>query len=433
MKLLKLSLCFNIIISCFNILCFHNLFASDRIISLDKLKKLQDYVESVPEINEFKKVIQDNSSAVVLIYAVSDTGKDEDYYYNTAIQPRKSKSDYRYGVTSGVIISQDGIIVTTYDNTTNSDKFIVAIDSENNTLEKLSNKIVISDKTREANVVMAIPELNLLFLKIKTIPGEEFDFLPLGNDSALLCKKYASNFLLNGAVIVGKAKGNHYVTLRNTKNNINKFDKYCCLVDRMCIRNLDGCPTILIYAPFTGEGVLPEANGGAIISYEGKLLGLALYKDHLNFPISFGIPVSTIKKGLSIAFPGPIKYELITNIKMEVGKLNSKQKEELLEYVLTDKAIESSIAAYYDSNTKLPDVKKIIKNDELGVSVVKVEENSVAYKVGIKPNDILLTLNENVISNIKTFYNLVNHAFADQTITVACLRNGSIIQYELRK
>ena len=412
------------------------------VISFDKLKELEDFIERVPEVDEFRQIIKKHSSSIVLIYNISSSAEDDNYFYNSALKPRKTKTDYKYGVTSGVVISKDGIIVTTYRSNVNADKFIVSIDSEKDN-SNIYGKIIVSENKKEAEVIKEIPELNLLFLRIKANPGEEFDYMELGNDSCL--KK--DSWLIYGSAVIGKNRGEYFVTESRPKNNKNKFDIYSAIVNRLSLAKLKGIPVLIIYEPFTGEGVLPENDGGAVISLDGTLLGIACYKNNLNLPASFAIPISTIKKGLSIAFPGPIKRSLLTDIKINVEQLSEKQKRKLINClnnsdILTKHLTEAVNNARFADKILIKTITnknnkerltELVQDNKLGISIKSLDEKSYAYQIGIRPNDILIKFHNDIVFDTETFQNLVNHSIEDQNLIITILRNEMFEEYELRK
>lgn len=103
-----------------------------NLMEITQIRKLSEILIRNTPVNKLKKIAEKKSSGVVLIYTISKEGKDKDNFYNSALQPRIDKKDYKYGVTNGVLVSPEGLVVTTYTATMNSDKYIVAIDSEKN-------------------------------------------------------------------------------------------------------------------------------------------------------------------------------------------------------------------------------------------------------------------------------------------------------------
>ena len=406
-----------------------------QVISNKDLSKLQDYLGNVPQINEFKDIISNKSSSIVLIYTISNSANETHYFYNSIAKPRKNKQDYKYGVTSGVIISEDGIVVTTYDGTINSDKYIVSIDSEQRTNNDSYGDITLTSKDYEAEIIRTIPELNLVFLQIKKNKGEKFKYCNIGNDSFL--HSSGRNFLIHGSVIVGKCKGEYFVTESKPKNNSNKFNIYSVVIGRLYCKKIKGILKLVINTPITGEGVMPENHGGAILDLQGKLLGIATWDGGMNLPATFAIPASTIKRGIKLACPGILKYSSRSNLGINVEYLNKNQQRTLKQAInrsskkfciKLEEAIKNTYIDY-----KSQSLDSLIDNKCFGVVVKSVDINSDAYSDGIKTGDILLKFNDDCIIDPQTYDNLEDQSIGDQSIVLSVVREDKIEVIELRR
>lgn len=378
---------------------------------IDK-KKLNDKIEMLSnsnEIDKMKELIRSSSRAVVLIHTLSNSAKDDGLIYNSALKKRLKKHHYRHGITSGVILSKDGIICATYDGTMNSDEFIVSIDSELRDVID-DNKILLTKNDYKAKIIKAIPELNLIFLKIRPKKKEIFDFLELGNDSALINEN--DKFIHNGAVIIGKAKGEHFVTISKPSNSINNFDIFSSGVEKLIYRKIDGAPALIIENAVTGDGVLPENDGGAIISLDGKLMGLAIInKDDFSKSSSLGIPVSVIKQGAKIAVP--VLLDLGANSQFGI------------------KAKDCEDLKLSETDRKVMGIDE--KKEPFGIIVQSVALGSLADNTGIQAGDIILKFNDDIVKKYKTFQNLEKNSIGMQTIVLKILRNGTAFDMEINR
>lgn len=410
------------------------------LISTKLIKQIQNLENSPNEINKFKKIIEKKSSCIVLIYTISDKAKlknKKKYFYNSAIQPRTKSKDYKYGVTCGVILSQDGIVVTTYDGTVNSDRYIVAIDSEKNQDDELYGEIKLNNNTYKAHVIKSLPSLNLVFLQIETNKSEKFDFLNLASSSEPFNKNDGSSYLMYSAVAIGKCKGEHFVKQRQTYNAKNKFDIVSNIIGFISFNKIKGVPTLVLYTPTTGDGSIPENHGGAILDGRGKLLGIPVWKDSLNLPFSFAIPSSTIKLGLGIILPTIIKNDNGNSIGLELKHLNTVQKK------LLKKALRDSTKLLNDAflnnlkksqvSTNFDNIQDFIDNNNFGVAVYAIKEGSLADNANILVGDILLQFNDDCILDEETFNNLEAYSINEQQITLTLLREGKIIELNLLK
>ena len=410
------------------------------LISSNIVKQIQNFGNSQKEINKFKKVIKKKSSCVVLIYTISDKSKlknKKKYFYNSAIQPRTEKKGYKYGVTCGVILSQSGIVVTTYDGTVNSDRYIVAIDSEKNQNDELYGEIELNDKTYKAHVIKSLPKLNLVFLQIETNKNEKFDFVDLANNSKLLNKNEETNYLIYNAIAIGKCKGEHFVKQRQTYNAKNKFDIVANIISTIYYKKIKGVPTLVLYTPTIGDGAIPENHGGAILNSKGKLIGIPIWKDTLSLPFSFAIPSSIIKIGLGIVLPTIVKTENSSPCGLEVKNLNRVQKN-LLKNALLDstKLLNDAFLNNLKKSqvsTNFDNIQDFIDNNNFGVAVYAIKEGSLADNANILVGDILLQFNDDCILDEETFNNLEAYSINEQQITLTLLREGKIIELNLFK
>ncbi|MBR1944276.1 MAG: serine protease [Alphaproteobacteria bacterium] len=457
------------------------------IVSSNLIRQIQNFGSSPAYIDRFKRIIKNKSSCVVLIYTISDGNstnnkaddninnianeipnqevnydatiqynnkyknevihtKTEDkgkfdnpqeYFYNSAIQPRITKQSYKYGVTCGVVLSQDGIVVTTYNGTMNSDRYIVAIDSEKNQTDELYGEIELNHKTYDAYVIKEFPKLNLVFLRIKTNKSEKFDFLNLSNNSVLHNRKEESNYLVYSAVAIGKCKGEHFVKQRQTYNAKNKFNMITNIIGGIAYKKIKGVPTLVLHTPTTGDGAIPENHGGAIIDNDGKLLGIPVWQDYLNLPISFAIPASTIKMCLGLALPTVIRIETSSSCGIVAESLSKTQKKLLKQELRNStKQLHDELLNNLKNNqisTNFKSINEFIDNNSFGVVVHKITEGSIADKANILKDDILLKFNNDCILDEETFSNLETHSINESQINLTLLRNNKIINMAIRK
>lgn len=384
-------------------------FSNAEITDKKELNKKIENLSTLNEIDRMKKLIQTHSKAVVLIHTLSSSAKDDGLIYNTALKKRLKKHHYYHGVTSGVILSKGGIVCATYDGTMNSDEIIVSIDSELREITA-NTKILLTKNDYKAKVIKAIPELNLIFLKINPKKNESFDFLKLGNDSILI--NMNNNFIHNGAVVIGKAKGDRFVTISRPANSTNNFDIFSSGVEKLSYQKIDGSPLLIIENAISSDGVLPENNGGAIISLDGKLIGLAIInKDDFSKSSSLGIPVSVIKQAAKIAVP----------ILLDLGA-NS-------QFGIKAKDCEDLKLSKTDRKVMGIDDKK----EPFGIIVKSVALGSLADNTGIQAGDIILKFNNDIVKKYKTFQNLEKNSIGMQTIILKILRNGTAFDMEINR
>ncbi len=380
----------------------------------DVSKKKVEVIQS-KEADTIRSVVKSHARAVVAIHTFSKKAKanaekgERELIYNSSLNPRDSEDEYDHGISSGVVISKEGYVVTTYDAVKNSDEVIVSIDSEHKKVSAGAS-MELSKNDYKAEIVKLVPELKLAFLKIKSNQGDGFEYLKLGNDSALIDGR--EKIIYNGAVVVGKAKGEVMVNQGREANLQNKFDLLARLAEKVSYRVIEGEPILCLESDLLGASVLPENSGGAVIDTKGRLLGLALFDNSseggLVTTVCRAIPISVIKGAIKIAIPTLI----------EAGR------EEALGIVAVD-------LERYPEGFSEKSVKGLTKNQVAGVVVESVERESIADEANLKPDDIILKFNNEVVKDSNTFGNMEKNAVGQQNISLLILRKSSSHRSEI--
>ena len=158
------------------------------------------------EKNGIRTVIRDYADTVVLIYSVSNEADDDNLVYNAAARSRLKKHHYKVGVTSGFLVSPN-VVCTTYSGIMNGDSFVVSVNSEFRP-QVTDSGISLGENDYKAELIKAIPNLDLAFLRITPKKGKSLHYVKLGNDAALINGK--DRILLNNCVVIGKAKGENF-------------------------------------------------------------------------------------------------------------------------------------------------------------------------------------------------------------------------------
>ena len=405
------------------------------------LKQMQNLIIKKVPVNKFKNIVAKKSSGIVLIYTISEKGKDKENFYNSAMKPRKTKKSYKYGVTCGVVLSSDGIVVTTYTATVNSDKYIVAIDSDKNQSDELYGEIELNANTYNAHVLKTFPDLNLVFLKIDVDKSETFEFINLANDEFLIDRNGNTNHLLYNAIAIGKCKGEHFARKSCAFNNKNKFQMLTTVIGNITYKIIEGVPTLVLKTPLTCDGALPENHGGAILDGNGKLLGIPTWLEDdytMSLPLSFAIPSSTIKKCFGLVEHNKIsKIEMKSFCGLKTQPLNKVQKNMLKEQLkYSSSSLQKKVKDYLNNNllaSSFSSINDFIDSDQLGVIVTGVKEGSIADKARINVGDILFMFNDDCIINPKTFCNLEIYSIDKSNIMLTLVRKNKIITMEVRK
>lgn len=216
---------------------------------------------------DFVMAAEKSVNSVVHIMTVSEQVNNLAYdpFAELFFGPQKRQQNFiQQGSGSGVIISEDGYIVT------------------NNHVIAGSNKIevVLNDKrTYEAEVIGADASTDVALIKIKE---HGLPFLNYGNSDAVKVGEWAlavgNPFNLNSTVTAGiiSAKGRNNI-LNGNKRPIESFIQ-------------------------TDAAVNPGNSGGALVNTEGELIGIntAIASNNGAFQgYSFAVPVNIVKKVVS--------------------------------------------------------------------------------------------------------------------------------------
>jgi S1-C subfamily serine protease len=354
-------------------------------------------------------LIRKKATAVVLIHTFGGA-KDDHLIYNSSVRRRLKAHHYYHGVISGVIISADGVVCTTASGIMNSKRIVVSMSSEYRPRESDSNLVLTKDDY-VADVVKVIPELNLAFLKITPRDKSKFEFLELDNDGALV--NNPDSIMLNQMIVIGKCKGEHFVTEARPGNAKNNFGIAVAFVEKVTYEKKKGIPMLNLVNQICGSCVIPENDGGAIINRtSGRLFGIAVV-NHGDFsiPMSIGIPISVVKQGIKIAVPHILDNRTITNL-----------------------GIKARSAKDLRIDQKSLDALKISKKTEkFGVEVIGLEMESAAANSGVQIGDTILKFNEEPVDDEVTFCNLERQSIGAQTVILTILRNGKVLNLEINR
>lgn len=382
-------------------------YCSQQIVTKAELKKEQIEQTAEFEKNGIKKVIRDCSDAVVLIYAISSEADGDHLIYNTSARPRLKKHHYKVGVTSGVVLSQDGVICTTNTGIMNADKFIVSINSEFRPKANDST-IKLGENDYKAEMLKTFPALNLAFLRIKPNKGKVLHYAPLGNDASLINGK--DRILLNNSVVIGKAKGENFANNITPANSKNNFSNFVAGIERLKYKTENGKVTLSAQNPVTNPAIIAETAGGAIFDMNGKLIGIANpIIDSFGNTSQNAIPVSLVKKALNIALPGILKNSDSQSLGIEVTNAE---------------ALKLS-----NSMRKILQISPTL--EKFGVKVKSVVLNSLADEAGIQPGDIILTYNNEPVTSPEVLTTLEKSSLIGETTTIKILRRNTLMDIEI--
>ena len=222
---------------------------------------------SAGTMNDFTMAAEKSVNSVVHIKTTSEQVNNLSYDPFAELffgQQKKQQTFIQQGSGSGVIISQDGYIVTNNHVITGSDKI----------------EVILNDRrTYEAEIIGADASTDVALIKIKE---KNLPFLAYGNSDAVKVGEWVlavgNPFNLNSTVTAGiiSAKGRNNILNRN-KRPIESFIQ-------------------------TDAAVNPGNSGGALVNTDGELVGIntAIASNNGAYQgYSFAVPVNIVKKVVS--------------------------------------------------------------------------------------------------------------------------------------
>jgi serine protease Do len=286
----------------------------------------------------------------------------EDFF---ELNPEGSKERRGLGYGSGVIISNDGYIVTNHHVIENADVLEVTF---------------FNGKKVKAKLVGQDPTTDLALLKIS---GENLPFVRFGNSDQLkigewvlaIGNPYANgrSYDLTSTVTAGivSAKGRNIGILRDSLR-IESFIQ-------------------------TDAAVNPGNSGGALVNLKGELIGIntAIASPTGSFSgYSFAVPVSIVRKVM----------------------------DDLLQFGSVQRALLGVSIA--EINADLAELEKIDSYN--GVFIEGVAPNGAAYEAGIRPRDVIVSIDGRPINTVPQLQEVIAQKRPGDKILLEVLRQGQI-------
>jgi serine protease Do len=349
--------------------------------------RLTNYSSTTPGLMaDFTMAAEKSVNSVVHIQTISEQVNNLAYdpFAELFFGPQRKQQNFtQIGSGSGVIISEDGYIVT------------------NNHVISGSNKIevILNDKrTYEAEVIGTDASTDVALIKIKE---KGLPFLPYGNSDAVKVGEWAlavgNPFNLNSTVTAGiiSAKGRNNI-LNGNKRPIESFIQ-------------------------TDAAVNPGNSGGALVNTEGELIGIntAIASNNGAYQgYAFAIPVNIVKKIVSdmVEF-GTVQRAYIG---VSIQDIDSK--------LASDKNIKQLKGVYVNGITTGGSAEEAgIKEGDVIMAIHEVPVNSLSelqeqvsrYRPGDKVNVSVMRNDKEVILPVllKTFDNTTKLVKKEETVS----------------
>jgi serine protease Do len=300
------------------------------------------------------------SRAIPSVVYINSISEGSSYSYFDLLFGGGGRSQTRVSSGSGVILSQDGYIVTNNHVVGSAEK-----------IEVNYNKHVFS-----AELIGTDPSTDLAVLKINEtgLPA-----IAMGNSTTLQVGEWVvavgNPFSLSSTVTVGivSAKGRRIGILQD-KFPIESFIQ-------------------------TDAAINPGNSGGALVNKKGELVGI-------NTAILSGTGSYT---GYAFAVPVDIAKKVVNDI---------------IKYGVVQKAVFGGSVVDYDfQNAKKYKLNTDVKNF-YGVLLERVDEVGPASDVNLKPGDIITKINAIEVNSTSAFEEELSYRYPGDKITVTYLRNN---------
>lgn len=265
------------------------------------------------------------------------------------------------GLGSGVIISEDGYIVTNNHVVEGADKL----------------EVLLNDNTSyNAKVIGSDPNTDLALLKIeakglKAITFGDSEKVKVGEWVLAVGNPFGFNSTVTAGIVSAKARSISEATRGGGKMGVESYIQ-------------------------TDAAVNPGNSGGALVNTEGQLIGIntAIYSETGNYAgYSFAIPSSIVKK-------------IVTDIK---------------QYGTVQRAV---LGVQYTELTPDVAKEKNITATTEGIYVAKVEDRSAAMEAGLKEGDVIVAINGNKVKSRGTLIEQMSKFRPGDKIDVKFFRNN---------
>ncbi len=360
--------------------------------------------QTVVVTSPFTKAIEEVHGSVVGInnYSTTSSGGYGNFGFNFGFgfdfpgygnYNTPSEKEVLYGAGSGVVVSNEGHVLTNYH-----------VVEKNTRLE-----VVVNDKTYEAELVAFDETKDLAVLKAKDL---NLPAVRLGDSDTLTVGDWAicigNPISLPGTTTVGIVSA-----IERQISTSSSTDKY-------------GKRTENVNSMIQTDAAINSGNsGGGLFNVNGELMGVPTLKYTNNGfsrsaqidGIGMAIPVNEAKPLIEKALKGE-------NVAVSNDSNGSKNNDQPLT-TGSKPRIGVTISGINPNSTAV--MQGIIP---MGASVRNVEANSPAEKAGLKEDDIVVDIDDNIIASSDDMLNIISTKKAGDTIKVKVYRVENLSEYE---
>ena len=290
-----------------------------------------------------------------------------EFFFNGRAQGRKFKSPDKKGSGSGVVIRDDGYIVTNNHVIAGADQIEVVFNN---------------NESYTAEVIGVDPSTDLALLKIdanglKSIKIGDSDELRLGEWVLAVGNPYNLNSTVTAGIVSAKAR------------NIN------------ILQNTGGTPPLEAFIQ-TDAAVNPGNSGGALVNALGELIGI-------NSAIKS--PTGSYS-GYSFAIPVNIMKKVVTD---------------LMDYGVVQRAFIG--VSIRDLNSELVSKEKLDVTQ--GVFIAGLSENGAANDAGIEQGDVVTRVNEIEVNSVAELQSQIGRYTPGDKVQLEVNRDGNLKSFEV--
>ena len=290
-----------------------------------------------------------------------------EYFFHGRAQGRKYKAPDKQGSGSGVVIREDGYIVTNNHVVEGADKIEVVFNN---------------NESYSAEIVGLDPSTDLALLKIeaenlKSIKVGDSDDLKLGEWVLAVGNPYNLNSTVTAGIVSAKAR------------SIN------------ILQNTNGTPPLEAFIQ-TDAAVNPGNSGGALVNAKGELIGI-------NSAIKS--PTGSYS-GYSFAIPVNIMKKVVTDI---------------IDYGVVQRAFIG--VSIRNLNAELVTKEELDVTE--GVYIAGLSENGAANDAGIEKGDVVTSVNEVEVKSVAELQSQIGRYTPGDKVKVGVNRDGNEKSFEV--